>query len=193
MKEEPMSRLPLLLALIVVCVTTGCMVSEQTGQGNEELAFVFDTEFNRILVFARSAFLVVLGVWTLNASRRKIGPVSFGVIFLLAAAAFFIRDYPTLKNYRVEVLREGLYMNIPPDAERNIPWDTIEEMYVEGVGQQAGGDAVQQMLNLPEWHSMELTLTSGEKILVNLELLSLEQRQILWKAIMRSGGMVEIG
>ena len=188
-----MSTLRLLMVLAVVLGATGCMISEQTGQGNEELAFFFDTEFNRIIVFARSAFLVVLGVWTLNASRRRIGPVSFGVLFLLAAAAFFIRDYPTLKNFRVEVLREGLYLNIPPDDARNIPWNTIEEMVVEGVGQQqVHGDAIQQMMNLPEWHSMEMTLTSGEKVPVNLELLSLEQRQNLWKAIMRTAGMIEM-
>jgi hypothetical protein len=47
-------------------------------------------------------------------------------------------------------------------------------------------------LELPDWHSMRITVAGGATHDVDLKLLSLEQRQILWRAIARRANLVEI-
>jgi hypothetical protein len=169
------------------------MISEQVGQGNEELAFHFDTEFNRAMLFGRSAAIALIGIWVLAGSRRKAGPVIVGLGILAGAIVFFASDYPKLTGYRVEVLAQGLRLDIPPDEEKFFPWASIDEMYIEGVGpaETRRGDAFAQMLELPDWQSMEITATGGVHR-VDLAALSMEQRQTLWKAVARYGGLVEI-
>jgi hypothetical protein len=173
---------------------TGCLISEQEGQGVEELAFHFDTDFNRIVLFARSAAIGIIALWVFAGSRKQTGTVLVGVAILVVALGLFFKDYPTLSRYSVQVLDEGLVLRIPPEEEKSFPWAAIEEMYVEGVGPASSphGDAVTKLLELPDWHTMRITLAGGETHLVDLKLLSVEQRQTLWRSIARRAQLVEI-
>lgn len=185
-------RAALLLAFVWLSAA-GCMISEQSGQGHEELVFFFDTQFNRIMLFGRSAILGVVALWVFAGARRKAGPVLFGVGVLALAAGLFAKDYPRLSRYRVQVLQEGLVLEIPPEPEMKLPWESIKEMYIEGVGpvRSGRGDAISKMLELPEWHLMRIGVAGGETYEVNLELLSIEQRQTLWKAIAARAHLVQ--
>ena len=174
--------------------SSGCMISEQEGQDREDLTFYFDTEFNRIMFFARSGALAVVALWLFAGSKKNAVPILFGVAFLAAAAWLLIKDYPTLSRYRVQVLGEGLTLAIPPEEETTLRWGAIEEMYVEGMGSasEMPRDEFERRLSLPDWHSMRLTEAGGAIHEVDLKLLSVEQRQILWRAIARRSSLVEI-
>jgi hypothetical protein len=187
-----MSR-TVLLSLLLLSLA-GCMISEQRGQGNEELLFHFDTQFNRIMLFARSAALGLVAVWLFAGSRRKTGPIVCGVALAAAALGLFVKDHPRISRYRVEVLDEGLVLAIPPDAEKSFAWGAIEEIYIEGIGPMSSRpkDAVAKLLELPEWHSMRITVAGGGQHQVDLKLLSMEQRQTLWRAIAKRANLVEI-
>ena len=100
---------------------SGCMISEQEGQDREDLTFYFDTEFNRIMLFARSGALGGVALWLFAGSKKNAVPILFGVAFLAAAAWLMIKDYPTLSRYRVQVLGEGLSLAIPPEEEKTLP------------------------------------------------------------------------
>lgn len=182
--------------LFCLCLLTsfGCMISEQEGQDREDLTFRFDTGFNRMMLFGRSGALAVVAAWLFAGSKKNAVPVVFGIVFLGAAGWLLIRDYPTLSRYRVQVLGEGLTLSIPPEAEKTLPWGTIEEMYVEGVGSasEVPRDEFERRLALPDWHSMSITVAGGATHDVDLKLLSVEQRQILWRAIARRAELVEI-
>lgn len=173
---------------------TGCMISEQLGQGDEELLFHFDTQFNRIMLFARSAAIGAIALWLFVGSRRKVGPILFGIALLAVAGGLFVKDHPRMSSYRVEVLDEGLVLAIPPGPEKSFAWGAIEEIYIEGVGptDSRPKDAVAKMLELPEWHSLRITVAGGETHLVDLKLLSMEQRQTLWRAIAKRANLVQI-
>ena len=182
------------LFCLFLLASSGCMISEQEGQDREDLTFYFDTEFNRIMLFARSGALAVVAVWLFAGSKKNAVPILFGVAFLAVAAWLLIKDYPTLSRYRVQVLGEGLTLAIPPQAEKTLHWSSIEEMYVEGMGSasEMPRDEFERRLSLPDWHSMRLTEAGGAIHEVDLKLLSVEQRQILWRAIARRANLVEI-
>jgi len=174
--------------------SSGCMISEQAGQDREDLTFHFDTGFNRIVLFARSGALGVVALWLFAGSKKNPVPILFGVVLLGAAAWLLIQDYPTLSRYQVRVLGEGLTLAIPPEEEKTLAWGAIEEMYVEGMGSagEVPRDEFERRLSLPDWHSMRITLAGGATHDVDLKLLSIEQRQILWRAIARRANLVEI-
>jgi hypothetical protein len=187
-----MARAVFLCLVLLSCA--GCMISEQLGQGNEELLFHFDTQFNRIVLFARSAAIGLIALWLFAGSRKNAGPIVFGIALALIALGLFAKDYPRMNRYRVEVLDDGLVLAIPPDEEKSFAWGAIEEIYVEGLGTTNAPpkDAVAKMLELPEWHSMRITVAGAGEHQVDLKLLSLEQRQTLWRAIARRAHLVEI-
>ena len=182
------------LLCLFLLSSSGCMISEQEGQDREDLTFHFDTEFNRIILFARSGVLAAVAVWLFAGSKKNAVPILFGVVFLAAAAWLLIKDYPTLSRYRVQVLGEGLVLAIPPEEEKTLPWVAIEELYVEGMGSasEMPRDEFERRLSLPDWHSMRITEAGGAVHEVDLKLLSVEQRQILWRAIARRANLVEI-
>jgi hypothetical protein len=173
------------------------MVSEQIGQGNEDLTFHFDTDFNLIILFGRSAALAALGLWIYNAWKKSIFASLVAVAVLATAGWFFFRDYPSLKSYEVHVLEGGLELNIPPDPQKRIPWDSIETLELEGFEYMTISMGVSTpfsnapQLELPEWETMEITAGGGQKHTVNLKRLSIEQRQILAGAIIKRAQLVE--
>jgi hypothetical protein len=117
----------------------------------------------------------------------------------LAFAGWLIsHDYPILTDYRIDVLDSALYLNIPPEPKKQIPWSSIERMELAGYEWASlGGDRIigqkirTPFLELPEWETMDILLTGGQKLTVNLKLLSIEQRQILSMAIAEQANLVK--
>jgi hypothetical protein len=181
-------RAALLVAIAGLAVLTaagGCMISEQTGQGRQDLVFFFDTQFNQIMLYGRSAAIAAIALWVFASFKKKTGPILVGVGILAVALGLFAKDYPRLSRYKVQVLQQELVLEIPPEPEMRFGWEQIEDMYIEGVGPIVPDDSneIAKMLDLPEWHLLRFGLAGGETHEVNLELLSIEQRQTLWKAI----------
>jgi hypothetical protein len=182
------------------------MVSEQIGEPagrgtfrapGRELTIHFDTLFNRILLFGRSGAAALLALWFLSSWSKKAGSV-IGLGLLAFAGWLVDRDYPTLTDYRIDVLDSALYLNIPPEPEKQIPWSSIEGMELAGhEWASLGGDHTigrqsrTPYLELPEWETMDIILTGGQKHTVDLKLLSIEQRQILSKAIAKQANLVK--
>jgi hypothetical protein len=54
---------------VVFCLLllSGCMVSEQIGEGKQDLTFHFDSDFNLIILFGRSGALGLLAFWIYTA------------------------------------------------------------------------------------------------------------------------------
>jgi hypothetical protein len=198
-------RLRFVLALFLLLLVCGCMVSEQIGEPvghgrnrrpGDDVAVHFDTQFNRIILFGRSAVLVCLALWIFSAFGKSPGAVLVGVAVMGVAAWLFFKDYPTLTHYRVEVSQSGLYLNVPPDLDTEIPWNAIEELELEGF---AYGSARADMtpgssatIELPAWETMDITLSDGTKHRIVLVELSVEHREIFAQALVRRAGLVEI-
>ncbi len=188
--------LPVAFALLL----SGCLISEQSGEFNSDLTYDFGSDLNYYLLFGRSAGLAMVASWIFSAEKKspsKLLSILLGVPALLAAGYLLYRDYPTVKSYRIELMDSGLYLNVPPDPEVHIDWSTIKLMEVKGIDYGRGIRNPNPMAqtsyftDLPDWHDMTLTLTDGQTHRVDLSRLSVEQRQILWRAIARRAQLVE--
>jgi hypothetical protein len=189
-----------ILALAGVSLLSGCMISEQIGRMPQDFTIHFDTEFNRILLFGRSVALVVLAVWLYHALRKNTAAIVASVVVFGVAAGLFIVDYSTLSKYRVEVQGEGLLLNIPPDPEALIAWDTIEALELAGyewanvpmpeVMDRFMPKSADAFSSLPDWETMDIT-ADGFRYHINLKKLSIEQRSILSRAIVHRGRLVQ--
>jgi hypothetical protein len=189
-----MGTLRLVILFGWAVLASGCMISEQAGQIPQELAFHFDTDFNRAIVFGRVIALVLLVMW-IFAKFKKPNSILLSLPLLVLAGWTLAKDFPSLVDYRVEVRDDALYLNIPPEPGKVIPWNTVEEMEIEGTGWASAGSGPTTTITpfgvrkteyawseLPEWQTMELT-ADGETHLIVLAKLSVEQRQTLWRAI----------
>lgn len=199
----------MLLAVSLLVLSTGCLVSEQIGEpvghgssrmAGEDVAIHFDTDFNRIILFGRSAALVVFALWIFSAWGLKPGPILVGGALIGVAGWLIAKDYPALEGYRLEVAAEGLTLKVPPDLDTLVPFRSIEELELEGFGYarigggpQFTGQGMTQSagLELPDWKTMKLTLTGGEIHTIQLDELSIEHRQILANALIKRAGLVE--
>ena len=199
--------LPVIWLLLLL---SGCMVSEQIGEPigsghsrkpSEDVTIHFDTQFNLILLFGRSAALVGLAFWIFSAFGKK--PIA--TLVAVGAGGFagwlVINDYPTLTDYHIEVAANGLVMSIPPEPEIRIPWESIETMELAGYEWASAGGGTrltplgqqQRMagVELPDLETMDITLTGGQKHTINLKRLSIEHRQIFSKALIKRARLVE--
>jgi hypothetical protein len=173
------------------------MISEQIGEKKEDLTFHFDSDFNLIVLFGRSGALAAVALWIYTAWGKKTGATIVALAVLVVAGGIFFKDFPTLKSYAVHVTQEGLDMNIPPDPQTRITWDSIETLELEGFEYMSVPVMTSTPFNpgtaieLPDWETMEITTKDGTIHTVNLKLLSIEQRQILAQAIVRRAGLVE--
>jgi len=198
--------LPVIWLLLLL---SGCMVSEQIGEPigrgrhlrpSEDVTIHFDTQFNRILLFGRSAALVGLAFWIFSAFGKK--PIA--ILVAVGAGGFagwlVINDYPALTDYHIEVAPSGLVLIIPPEPEIRIPWESIETMELAGYewASVGGGTRLTPFghqrvvgVELPDWETMDITLTGGQKHTINLKRLSVEHRQIFSNALIKRAGLVE--
>ena len=210
--EKMTPRLFLACCLLALTALTGtsCLMSEQigepVGQGSsrmagEDVAIHFDTDFNRIVMFARSAALVGLALWIFSSWGMKPLPIFLGGAAIVAAGWLVVKDYPSLGGYRLEVAPEGLTLKVPPDLDTLIAWQSIEGLELEGFGYAKIGGGTQVMpfgqsqqlagVELPDWKTMRLTTTDGQTHTILLAELSIEHRQIFAKALIKRADLVE--
>ena len=192
-----------LLLLLPILLVASCMISEQIGEMPDDLLFYFDTDFNRAMVFGRVAGLGVIVFW-LFAKFKRHTAILVGVPIMVFAGWTLEQDYPSLAGYRIEVREDALYLNVPPEPEVEIPWESIQEMEIEGADWATVEDGptptvgpygrVQQTeyawSQLPKWESMKI-ITEDDSFLVLLEKLSVEQRQTLWRSVAKRGRLVK--
>jgi len=200
----------ILLAVSLLVLSTGCLVSEQIGEpvghgtsrmAGEDVAIHFDTDFNRIILFGRSAALVVIALWIFSAWGLKPGSILVGGTLIGAAGWLVAKDYPAVEGYRLEVAAEGLTVKVPPDLDTLVSWRSIEELELEGFGYARIGGGPQFTaqgmtqgagLELPDWKTMKLTLAGGQVHTIRLDALSIEHREILANALIKRAGLVEV-
>jgi len=95
----------------------------------------------------------------------------------------------------------GLYVSVPPNASVHIPYETIETLEISGYewvrGQMSPGfgpTASPRQLaftQLPDWRAITIATTEGLEVELDVERLSIEQRQGLLAAIVKYGGLTE--
>lgn len=200
----------LFLCVCLFTMLAGCMISEQIGEpvgrGNSRMAgkdvtIHFDTDFNRILLFGRSALLAGLGIWIFSQWGKSAGGILVGAVLVGVAGWLAIQDYPSLSGYRISVEESGLILNIPSEIEERIPWNEVEALELAGFeyGRVGGGTRItpfgspQRLVGaeLPAWETMTITLAGGQTRRIDLKRLSIEHRQIFAQALIKRAGMVD--
>ena len=161
----------------------------------------FDTTFNRIVIFGRSALLVAFAAWVFSSWGARPGPILVGGAALAVAGWLAIRDYPAMKGYSLDVAESGLTLRVPGELDEQIAWSAIEELELEGFSYARIGGGMQYSvgrgftetagLELPDWKTMRVVLAGGTTHTVKLEELSIEHRQILAKALIKRADLVE--
>lgn len=208
------SRWAVAVALVGALAVAGCMISDQTGQmpqklpgqgsgysAPEDITYHFDSGFNWGIVLGRSGLLLLAGLW-LFFSVAGTGPRIVGSVCFLVAAFLLYQGMVNLTQYRVHVdIDTGLQVSVPPDEAVDIQWGTIETLEVSGFEWQRGqmtpgfGPNAQasklHFTELPDWRSMSFVLTDGRTLELDVERLSIEQRQSLLNAIVRYGQLME--
>jgi hypothetical protein len=208
------SRWVIALCLLGAMALVGCMISDQTGQmpqklpgfgsgfsAPENIAYHFDSGFNWGIVLGRSGLLLIVALW-LYFSVAGTVPRVVAAVVLAVAAWLLYQGLVNLTGYRVEVrVDSGLYVSVPPADPMDIPWGTIETLEVSGfewmraqVQPGFGPNPVARKLaftELPDWRSMSFVLTDGRTLDLDVERLSIEQRQSLLNAIVRYGQLAE--
>ncbi|TDI37335.1 MAG: hypothetical protein E2P02_22975 [Acidobacteria bacterium] len=200
----------LIPVLCLLVLASGCLMSEQIGepigQGrtarpNDDVTIHFDTTFNRIVIFGRSALMVAFAVWVFTSFGAKPGSIIVGGAALAVSGWLFIQDYRALKGYSLEVAAPGLTLRVPGELNAEIPWESVEGIELEGFnyarisgGMQfspTGGMTKRAGLELPDWKTMRVMVAGGTTHLIKLEELSIEHRQIFAKALIKRANLVE--
>jgi hypothetical protein len=204
----------LVLALVVSAALAGCMISDQTGQmpqklpgmgsgysAPEDIAYHFDSGFNWAIVLGRSTLLLVLALW-LYFSVGGTVPKVLAAVLLVIGGWLLYQGLVTVTGYRVEVkIDSGLHVSVPPADPMDIPWGTIDTLEISGFEWQRGplqpgfgpNPQAQKLhfAELPDWRTMSFVLTDGRSLVLEVERLSIEQRQSLLNAIVRYGQLTE--
>ena len=193
-----------ILTGLVLCflVLPGCLISTQEGERThvnspppEEIAFHFDTGYNKLIVFARSAFLLSLAIWFLGMFRKggggNIVPVVLAVLALGGSGWLLVQGWSKTQNYRIEVKTDLLHMSLPGEPERKIAWDEVTGLEVEGMARDVrfGSGKGQALKWAPQWESMVVTLAGDRELEVDLRPLSVEQRGTFWRAIVSKASL----
>jgi len=208
--EDAMKIVRLIPVLCLLVLASGCLMSEQIGepigQGrtarpNDDVTIHFDTTFNRIVIFGRSALMVAFAVWVFTSFGAKPGSIIVGGAALAVSGWLFIQDYRALKGYSLEVAAPGLTLRVPGELNAEIPWESVEGIELEGFnyarisgGMQfspTGGMTKRAGLELPDWKTMRVMVAGGTTHLIKLEELSIEHRQIFAKALIKRANLVE--
>ena len=200
----------LIPVLCLLVLASGCLMSEQIGeplgQGrssrpNDDVTIHFDTTFNRIVIFGRSALLVAFAAWVLSTWGVKPGSILVGGAAMAAAGWLFIEDYRALDGYSLEVAAPGLTLRVPAELDEQIPWQSVEGIELEGFSYARIGGGMQFSptggmtrgvgLELPDWKTMRVMVAGGATHTIKLEELSIEHRQIFAKALIKRANLVE--
>ena len=198
------ARLSLVVvALAATFVLAGCMVSAQDGQRGhynsphpKEIAFHFDTGFNRAVVWGRGLALVGLGLCVVHFAgpARRMAMLVAVTLPLASVGAWLVHDgLQDVSSYRIEVLPDRLHLSVPGEPVTEHPWDSIEGLLVEGTELQirTGVRALDSLPDFEMYTHFELHLKDGSLTDVDLRPLSPEQRGTLWQAVVRMAGLVQ--
>ena len=185
-----------LILLVLLAGLTGCMISTQEGERThvnspapDEIAFHFDTSFNRALLYGRSLALLGIAVWFFRSRGSSGGvlPIVLAVVFAASAAGWYFTGQRKLADYRIELAPTGMELQLPSQPTARIDWADIESIDGDGVARDVSfGDGKGQALRWSvEWEELIIHLHGGEKVKLNLKPLSMEQRGTLWRAVAR--------
>jgi hypothetical protein len=204
----------LAFALLLAATLTACMISDQTGQmpqklpglgsgysAPEDITYHFDSGFNWGMVLGRSGLILIVALW-LSFSVGGTVPRVIAAVLLVVAAWLLYQGLVTLTGYRVEVkIDSGLHVSVPPADPMDIPWGSIDTLEVSGFEWQRAqvqpgfGPNPQarkmHFTELPDWRTMSFVLSDGRSLVLDVEQLSIEQRQTLLNAIVRYGRLAE--
>ena len=208
------SRWAVAVTLLGALALAGCMISDQTGQmpqrlpghgsgysAPEDITYHFDSGFNWGIVLGRSGLLLLVGLWLFFSVGGTAPRIVAGVCFAVAAFLLY-QGLVNITRYRVHVdIDSGLQVSVPPADPVDIQWGTIETLDISGYewvrGQTTPGfgpNAQSRKLHfteLPDWRTMKFLLTDGRSLELDVERLSIEQRQSLLNAIVRYGQLME--
>jgi hypothetical protein len=180
-----------LLVLLAISLSTGCLVSEQVGERThvnspapEEITFHFDSPFNKTLVYGRSAALLAVALWVFSLRRgaSALGPIVLAVALAVTSVSLLWLGWTKMHDYRIDVRSDHLHLVIPGESELRLEWFEIEEIKVEGMALNVdmGGPGMKWS---PQWEDLKIVQTGGEVHDVDLRPLSVEQRGTFWRAI----------
>jgi hypothetical protein len=193
----------MLSSAIAVLLLSACVISTQDGERRhlnsphpDEIAFHFDTPFNKVVLFGRSALLLVLPAWVIVARRKGsdiLGPAFLALATMVAAGWWLWNGWPRVFEYRIEVLPEVLRIQVPSEPELEIPWEQIQAIDIEGVAYDVGLGVrgTHSIRWAPEWEDLTIERASGARHDLDLRPLSVEQRGTLWRAISRKAQLGE--
>ena len=196
-----------LVAVAALCLASAaCVISEQDGDTGHQLpgygsgysapvdvVFHFHSTANMTIVAGRSLALVIVGIWFMRAAGKPVGWL-IGIPMLIVAAWLAFDGLRTLASYRIEVrVNDGMMVHIPPAARREISYDSIKTVDIEGYtyprvamrGMEGKKDPF--MAGPPDWRKMTITLVDGETLVVDVERLSIEQRSNFFNALGKYG------
>lgn len=180
---------------------SGCLFAEQSGevlphevyQSKEkalgELSFHFRTITNYIFLLARAALFagaayLLRREW--RASRRQLpilavlGALSLGAAWFVGTAAVRV------VSYKVAVDDSGLKIHIPFQVDIDEPWSEVVGANVEGKEWREGSDRL-----YTEWSKMEVLLSEGRRVSVDLSALGVVERSSFMKAFVHRSKMSE--
>ena len=198
-----LSRAGLLLIVLGLFVSlSGCVVSTQVGERShvnaghpEEIAFHFDTGFNKGVLFLRSGVLVLIAAWLVvkRTGGSMVVPAILAVLLVAAAIWLGGSGLRTVNGYRVDVTPEGLHWEVPGETTIDAAWIEIEGIEVEGEARNVslGSDAPGSVEWAPQWEDLLIYLDDGRVLGADLRPLSVEQRGTFWRAIKRKAELTE--
>lgn len=189
-----MRRLGLAIVVFTLMTSlTGCMISTQEGEKThvnaadpDQIVFHFDTPFNKALLYGRSMALLGLAIWFFRTRGSGGGnriTIALAIVLAVGAAGLYFVGHRKVADYRIELAPTGLELNLPARAAAHIDWSDIEGIDGEGEATDVSFGGPQMWSTA--WESMTIHLRGGERIEMDLEPLSFEQRGTFWRAVAR--------
>ncbi len=159
------------------------MVAEQSGETPAgPIALHYDTSFNRVLLYGRPAAILLLAL-AIGIPGKK-SRIALGIALLVGATALLVlyRGSVQLSSFRIESNDEALLLSLPPEGPREIDWQDIVGMDLEGFKHQ-DSVAMKGFEHAEDWRTLKLKLKGGERIDLDLSRFAVGQRHVLQRAI----------
>ena len=204
-----MRRGVLILVFVLGAIASmSCVVSTQDGEPNganaplpDVMAWHFDTGFNKAMVAGRLLLPAIAGlvVFAMAGSKGKGTSLVIAVPLFVAGAWWSRQGWSQVKGYHVEVDKERLRVEVPPDKPREVLFSDIDSMAGEYEVHDASIDGksrqpksyTDSLRQLKEYKSLSIRLTDGSTLDIDVSRLSVEQRGTLIRAIQERANLAE--